>query len=314
MSGITESGKGRAAPARSAHSEPGDGARPKKSGPVRRALSTLLLVARFPVPLGGEPDFSRVSFWLPQVGFAAAAAAAAGFALSRLAFSTNAARSFCALLALFLAFDLFHLDGLLDSADAFMGSGSREKRLEILKDPRVGSFGLFAGVAYLGALWHCATVAAGLPPSAFPILLAAPVSGRAAAALVPVFLVPARPGGLGAMLQPYSKRSAWTGVLVSFALCLAIAGLSALLSKDAPAAAQSRAPSFGFLTSALTPVALSLTATALAFVAGIAAGLLPMLASYGRKVGGYTGDALGAAVCLGTLGHLSCALAILGVL
>ena len=52
----------------------------------------------------------------------------------------------------------------------------------------------------------------------------------------------------------------------------------------------------------------------LSFAAGIAAGLLPVLATYGRKLGGYTGDALGAAVCLGTLGHLAFALALSGVL
>jgi adenosylcobinamide-GDP ribazoletransferase len=228
-----------------------------------------------------------------------------------------------------------------------MGAGSREKRLEILKDPRVGSFGLFAGIAYLGALWHCATVVAGatvvasvtlvagataasgaitvasattvaiLPLSALPLFLAAPVAGRAAAVLVPVFLAPARPGGLGAMIQPYSKRAAFSGIVFSLLLCFAISALAALFSKDAAAAAGSALSALfesWFRSPVGARVAFRVAATALSFAAGIAAGLLPTLATYGRKLGGYTGDALGAAVCLGTLGHMACALAIFGVL
>ncbi len=300
------------APARAGH-----GSARRGRGPARRALSTLILVSRFPVPLKGEPDFSGVPLWLPMVGFAAALVAAGGYALSSLAFATGGARAFCALLFLYLAFDLFHLDGLLDSADAFMGGGSRERRLEILKDPRVGSFGLFAGVAYLGALWYCAARASALPLFLAPAVLAAPVAGRAASALVPVFLAPARPGGLGAMLQPYSKRAAWTGLALSAAICLAIAWLSALFLGEARAAAGA-APAVSAeatgIIARFPAVGRSLTATGVGFVCGVAAGLLPMLASYGRKLGGYTGDALGAAVCLGSLGHLACALAILGVL
>lgn len=295
-------------------SPPGAGAqetRPAQSGPVRKALSTLILVSRFPVPIKGKPDFSGVPFWLPQVGFAAAAVTAAGYALSSLVFASGGARAFCALLALYLAFDLFHLDGLLDTADAFMGGGTREKRLEILKDPRIGSFGLFAGVTYMGALWYCATVATGLPLCLSPAVFAAPVAGRAASVLVPVFLPPARPGGLGAMLQPYSKTKAFAGIVVSAAVCLAIAWLFAIFLGEASQSGSAEQ----FDTAARASIAVrALVATGAGLVCGIVSGLVPMLASYGRKVGGYTGDALGAAIALGTLGHLVAVLAVLGVL
>ena len=37
-----------------------------------------------------------------------------------------------------------HLDGLADAADGLLGAGSRERRLEVMRDPRVGSFGAVA--------------------------------------------------------------------------------------------------------------------------------------------------------------------------
>jgi adenosylcobinamide-GDP ribazoletransferase len=47
----------------------------------------------------------------------------------------------------------FHLDGLADTADAFGSLAPRERMLEIMKDSRVGTFGVLAVVAVLGAKW-----------------------------------------------------------------------------------------------------------------------------------------------------------------
>ena len=41
-----------------------------------------------------------------------------------------------------------HLDGLLDTADALHSCETREKKLEILKDPHVGAFGVIAAICY----------------------------------------------------------------------------------------------------------------------------------------------------------------------
>ena len=42
-----------------------------------------------------------------------------------------------------------HMDGFLDTVDAFFSYGSRDRKLEILKDPHVGSFAVIAGGLYL---------------------------------------------------------------------------------------------------------------------------------------------------------------------
>ena len=42
-----------------------------------------------------------------------------------------------------------HLDGLMDTCDGFFGGGTRERKLEIMRDSRVGSFGVLGGVCIL---------------------------------------------------------------------------------------------------------------------------------------------------------------------
>lgn len=316
-------------------------------GVLKRAASALSLISRFPVPLTGAPDYSGLPFWMPMAGFVAGMIAFSGGFAGSLLFHADGARALCALLALFLAFDLFHLDGLADTADAFMGYGTRERRLEILKDPRTGSFGLFAGIAWMGALWYCSTAAASLAEGSLLLLvvpLAAPVAGRSAASLVPVFLKAARPGGLGAMLQPYSRVRAGCGVGLAFAICLGLAFLagehsSATLSATAttsvsavsgsvsapastPAEASVRTHPSGIATTIpvasgpLAPVRgpRAALATGAGFIAALVLSLSVILRAYGRGVGGYTGDALGATICLGTLIHLAVSLALIGVL
>lgn len=50
-----------------------------------------------------------------------------------------------------------HLDGLGDWADGFWGARDREKVLAIMKDPRSGAFGVIALVSILLSQWVCVT-------------------------------------------------------------------------------------------------------------------------------------------------------------
>ncbi|HEY4440903.1 MAG TPA: adenosylcobinamide-GDP ribazoletransferase, partial [Candidatus Elarobacter sp.] len=62
-----------------------------------------------------------------------------------------------------------HLDGFADGCDAFFAPVAPERRREILKDPRHGTFAL-AGVAVLVVLWIAAL--ASIEPRAYPVVLA----------------------------------------------------------------------------------------------------------------------------------------------
>lgn len=123
-----------------------------------------------------------------------------------------------------------HLDGLADSADAWLGGfGDRERTLQIMKDPRSGPVAIVTLVLVLllkfCALWVLVEQGAGA------VLLLAPVIGRAA--MLGLFLSTpyVRPGGLGqALAQHLPRRAAMGVVLVCTAVGLLMAGWAVVLA------------------------------------------------------------------------------------
>ncbi|MBK1703979.1 adenosylcobinamide-GDP ribazoletransferase [Halochromatium glycolicum] len=122
-----------------------------------------------------------------------------------------------------------HLDGLSDCADAWVGGlGSRERTLELLKDPLTGSMGVVAIVlVLLVKLAALASLPAG--PAAGLILLLAPTVARLQLLVLALTTISARPEGLGTALRQTLPRRAAQGV-VGFSvgallLVLALAGL-----------------------------------------------------------------------------------------
>lgn len=121
-----------------------------------------------------------------------------------------------------------HLDGLADSADAWLGGfGDRERTLKIMKDPRSGPIAVVTLVLVLllkfCALWVLVERGAGA------LLVLAPVIGRAA--MLGLFLrTPyVRPGGLGQALAEHLPRGMARWVLLgSLLFCLLLGGWSAL--------------------------------------------------------------------------------------
>jgi adenosylcobinamide-GDP ribazoletransferase len=111
-----------------------------------------------------------------------------------------------------------HLDGLADCCDGLLVSAPRERRLEILRDPRVGSFAVTGLV--LALLLKAAAVYS--QPSALPGLLLAPVWARwwiLLAARRPA----ARPSGMGSSFaETLTSRS----LLIALLLPLALLGLA----------------------------------------------------------------------------------------
>jgi adenosylcobinamide-GDP ribazoletransferase len=98
-----------------------------------------------------------------------------------------------------------HVDGFLDCCDAAFASAPPEHRLEILKDPRHGTFAV-AGMAVLAVLWLAAL--ASLPAARLPALLAfAGASARWAVVLNALFVPYARGGAVTRAFE--SRPSAW---------------------------------------------------------------------------------------------------------
>ncbi|MDM3888284.1 adenosylcobinamide-GDP ribazoletransferase [Pseudomonas sp. BCRC 81390] len=123
-----------------------------------------------------------------------------------------------------------HLDGLADSADAWLGGfGDRERTLQIMKDPRSGPIAVVTLVLVLllkfCALWVLVEQGSGAQ------LLLAPLIGRAA--MLGLFLSTpyVRPGGLGQALAEHLPRAAAGWVLLGCALfCLVLGGWIVVLA------------------------------------------------------------------------------------
>lgn len=92
----------------------------------------------------------------------------------------------------------FHLDGLADTADAFMSSRSRERMLEIMRDSHIGTMGVFAVIAVLGLQF---TTLAGLSKYYLPrTVLFSAICGRSAIVVYICLSRYARPTGNGSLV------------------------------------------------------------------------------------------------------------------
>lgn len=157
---------------------------------------------------------------------------------------------------------LLHLDGLADSADGLLPHLTRDRRLEVMREPTVGSFALGVVVVTLLARWAALSA---LRPS--PLLLAALwCASRTAMAATFERMPYARIEGLS---------TAFMGARLPLLLALpALAGAAALSCADAIPAG---------------PVAL----------AALLAGFGAVVWLGWRRLGGFTGDVLGAAGVIG---------------
>jgi adenosylcobinamide-GDP ribazoletransferase len=119
-----------------------------------------------------------------------------------------------------------HLDGLADCCDGMLNASSRERRLEIMKDPRLGTFGAIGLVLTILLKVICLTsMPASLVWVALPL-----AAGLGRFLLLPAGRQPlARPGGMGADFASGLNRTAilWGGLVV--ALLAALAGWRGLL-------------------------------------------------------------------------------------
>jgi len=114
---------------------------------------------------------------------------------------------------------MLHLDGFMDACDGLLPPRDRERRLEIMKDSRVGAFGVVGGVLLLLLKFNGLAT---LPPALRgPALLTIPMLARWAQTWAMWRYPLARPGGMGDFF-----RQGLTGprVLVMSVGVLAVAG------------------------------------------------------------------------------------------
>ncbi|GLQ96654.1 adenosylcobinamide-GDP ribazoletransferase [Dyella mobilis] len=186
---------------------------------MRGLLVALGFLTRLPVPLGAFDDAraKAVSLaWYPLVGLLI------GLLLGSLAWLLRDTPPLLAAGIVVVAWvaltGAMHLDGLADSADAWIGGlGDREKTLAIMKDPRCGPAGVVALVLVL--LLKFAALAS-LHPAPWSELILASLLARVG--LTALFLTTpyVRGGGLGAALSSAPRNACAVAIAVSVGFCL----------------------------------------------------------------------------------------------
>lgn len=230
--------------------------------PLRLLRVAVMFLTR--VPVGrvavGSDDLTRASAAFPLVGAMVAGVGIGVRALAEPLWGAPVATA-AAVLATVALTGAFHEDGLADACDGIWGGWDPEQRVEIMRDSRLGTFGT---VALVGALGLQVLLLAPLALPAFAAaLLAGHVLGRA---------------GIPLMVRWLGPVDAGSGADVA-----------------------GRLGPLGLLVVAVTVVA-AVAPTLRAW--GLAAGAVAVLvvASWrgvlARKLGGVTGDTLGASVQL----------------
>jgi adenosylcobinamide-GDP ribazoletransferase len=224
-----------------------------------------------PLPWEGDPhappDFAVTPRALPLAGAVIGATGAVALGLAHLLGFGPALSAALAVVAIVIATGAFHEDGLADTADGFWGGHDRERRLEIMRDSRIGSYGAAAlGLSLLLRILALATIIerAGALPAAMTLVAIAALS-RTGALNVMIALEPARTTGAShAVGRPLPRT-----VATAWGLCAALSLVLGLIG-DLP----------------LGGMALAFGAAALA--------AWGMTALARAKLGGYTGDVVGA--------------------
>jgi len=213
------------------------------------------------------PSFPRLVRVIPLAGLLLGLVPAAAMIVALLLDLGPWLSAMLAVAAMVLATGALHEDGLADVADSFGGT-TRDRRLEIMRDSRIGSFGataLFLALALrIGVLAEIVSRADALAAVA-AILITASLS-RTASLMPLVFLPPARRDGLSHAVGQPPRETFWLAAGIAGAIAVALGALAGL-------------PPFGI---ALTIVLSGLAGLALT---GFAA----------RHLGGQTGDIVGAA-------------------
>lgn len=232
---------------------------------IRSLRSAMAFLTVLPVATaeGGPGDRLGRAFF-PAVGALVGLCAAAVFAVMS-SFSTPLVAAAAATATLAVLTGALHLDGLADAADGLFGRGDAAQRLDVMRDPRLGSFGTAALALVL--VGDIAALSAMSPGRALAALVIAGALSRLAMLWLMAFVPYVRPSGLGLVAWDPSHRRLDLVVGSSLALIMCL------------------------LDWRRTLVALPLVALAAVGMALLAR----------RKLGGATGDIYGATSELGQL-------------
>lgn len=225
-------------------------------------LTAVMFYTRIPVPRSlefSEERLNRATRYFTLIGWLVGGIGAAVFYGLSFLFPSGPA-VFLSILATIFVTGAFHEDGFADFCDGFGGGYTREKIFSIMKDSRIGTYGTIGLIGMLGTKF---LILQALPPVMIPVVL---VAGHAFSRLMPVIIIftsrYSREDELS-KTKPIGKRGENSDLIVALVIALLPVAFFP----------------WQLMTIAI-PLALAVTWLFKKYIE--------------RKIGGYTGDCLGA--------------------
>jgi adenosylcobinamide-GDP ribazoletransferase len=234
-----------------------------------QARLAVAFLTRLPVGPAGQPApgaLARSAWAFPLAGILVGVIGGIVFVIGdRIGLPINA-MALLAVAATVLVTRGLHEDGLADTVDGLGGGSDRETALAIMRDSRIGAFGVLVLVFSVG-LRVAALAALPVPQVGVSALVAAHTVSRGLLPALMLWLDPARPDGLAADAGRPSPPGATAAALIGLLVAILMLGLGR-----------------GIVAMVL---------------AGVAVAVMALIAR--RRIGGYTGDVLGAAQQVGEI-------------
>jgi len=206
---------------------------PRISGLLLNLGAAFVLLTRLPMPRLPDAAFAQTAQAVWAYGIVGGVIGAIAATCGALALSVGLPATVAAglvLIVLIVVAGAMHEDGLADTADGFWGAHSPEQRLAIMKDSQIGSYGTLSLILVTGLRWSA--IAALLTSNPAAIIASAAVS-RAAMPLVMHRLEPARSVGLsqgvGQPALPVTLAAVGIGLGIAFCAVGATAIVSVVL-------------------------------------------------------------------------------------
>lgn len=252
---------------------------------MRRFLITLGFMTRIPVSQNipfQEGDLEKGIVYFPMIGLLLGAISGFFYGIA-ICFLPKALAVFLAIISNLFLTGAFHLDGLCDTVDGIYSARKPERMLEIMKDSHIGTNGVAALIIDLG--WKYIGIF--LSPAPVITILLLPVAGKMVQGVMGYHAIYPRKEGLGLFVGTVTKgRSLVCYFLGTCFLALGIGFISVMEKEsiDWLSKLQINQWQFFFLGSGVgLIISFCLLATAIWFRKYIE-----------RKIGGITGDVMGA--------------------
>ncbi len=187
---------------------------------IKALILSIQFLTRIPINIdidfNGE-NLKKSTFFYPIVGVILGALSFLVFYI--FSYVNRDLASLAAVISMIAFTGGLHLDGLADSADGFFSNKDKEKTMEIMKDSRIGAFGVISLVFIILSKY---IVVSNIDKYLFIVLIFSMANSRLVTLFQIAFKKNARPGGLGDLIHKSKPRNyiVFTSIIYIFILAL----------------------------------------------------------------------------------------------